>query len=116
MSSLVKDAHHLAERQEKVRRRVNLSVDYRRAQRMMEFKKLQKQEAIRKMLQDKANEEYSKYKNTSLMVNLPQINYLKQEEMRLLEGIKSALDQQNEEICKIKESYIASRRLSFASK
>ena len=69
MSSLVKDAQHLAERQEKVRRKVNLSVDYRRAQKMTEFKKLQKQEAIRKMLQDKAYEEYTKYKNTSYKVN-----------------------------------------------
>lgn len=71
MSSLVKDAHHLAERQEKVRRRVNLSVDYRRAQRTMKFKQLQKQEVMRKMIQDKVNEEYSKYKDTALMVILP---------------------------------------------
>lgn len=71
MSSLVKDAYHLAERQEKVRRRVNLSVDYRRAQRTMKFKQLQKQEVMRKMIQDKVNEEYSKYKDTALMVILP---------------------------------------------
>ncbi len=71
MSSLVKDAYYFADRQEKVRRRVNLSVDYKRAQRMIEFKKLQKKEAARKMLKQKVNEEYSKYKNTSLVVSLP---------------------------------------------